>query len=52
MLNVHCNRCYIDNRKKTYDFCHGNEAYKYLYGATGRLLKHLVVSHKAGVNLN
>jgi hypothetical protein len=52
ILNVHCIRWAIDNRMKTYDFCHGNEAYKYSYGATDRLLKHIVVRHRSGVNLN
>ncbi|MFT5895877.1 MAG: hypothetical protein ACI8VW_002752 [bacterium] len=52
MLNAHCIRWAIENRMEIYDFCHGNEAYKYSYGAKDRLLKHIVVSHRPGVNVN
>lgn len=42
----------IENGFNTYDFCHGDEAYKYSFGATDRILKHLVVRTRSGINLH
>lgn len=52
VLHAHDMRWAIENGLKTYDFCHGNEPYKYSYGAEDRLVRHVVVSHRSGANLN
>lgn len=52
-LLIHANviRWAIENGFNIYDFCHGNEPYKYSFGAIDRELAHLVVATKSGINL-
>ena len=47
VLHAHDIRWAIENRLATYDFCHGNEAYKYSFGAVDRVVQHLSVSRRS-----
>jgi CelD/BcsL family acetyltransferase involved in cellulose biosynthesis len=47
-LHAHSIRWAIDNRYDTYDFCHGNEAYKYSFGAVDRVVQHVKISRRHG----
>jgi serine/threonine protein kinase len=42
-LHSHSIKWAIENRFATYDFCHGNEAYKYSFGAVDRVVKHVSI---------
>ncbi len=46
VLHAHNIRWAIENRFATYDFCHGNEPYKYSFGAVDRVVQHLRVSRR------
>ncbi len=52
MLHAHSIRWSVDNGIKIYDFCHGDEAYKYSYGAKDLHVKYASISTRSGVNLN
>jgi hypothetical protein len=46
VLHAHSIKWAIENRFATYDFCHGNEAYKYSFGAVDRVVQHLSISRR------
>ncbi len=52
VLHAHCIRWAIENGIRIYVFCHGDEPFKYSYGAKDRHLKHMIISSRSGVNLN
>ena len=52
VLHAHSIRWAIENGFGVYDFCHGNEAYKYSYGAKDRHVKYATIRTRSGVNLN
>lgn len=52
ILHAHSIRWAIENGIKIYDFCHGDEAYKYSYGATGRRVGYTTISTRSGTNLH
>jgi CelD/BcsL family acetyltransferase involved in cellulose biosynthesis len=46
VLHAHSIKWAIENGLATYDFCHGNEAYKYSFGAMDRVVQHLRISRR------
>ena len=52
VLHAHSIRWAIENGIEIYDFCHGEEAYKYSYGAKDRHVEYVTVRTRSGVNLN
>ncbi len=47
LLHTHNIRWAIANGMKIYDFCHGDEAYKFSYGAQGRQLSNFEISRRS-----
>jgi Acetyltransferase (GNAT) domain len=47
ILHAYSIRWAIENKLKVYDFCHGNEPYKYSLGATEKKLDHLVIRRRS-----
>ncbi|UXX81849.1 GNAT family N-acetyltransferase [Roseovarius pelagicus] len=43
LLHAHSIRWAIENGYEIYDFCHGNEAYKYSFGATDNRVNYLTI---------
>ncbi len=52
MLHGSSIRWAIESGIRIYDFCHGDEAYKYSYGARDRRVMYASISTRSGVNLN
>lgn len=52
VLHANSIRWAIENGFAIYDFCHGDEAYKYSYGAKDCHLKYATIRTRSGVNLN
>ena len=52
VLHAHSIRWAIENGFAIYDFCHGDEAYKYSYGAKDRHVKYATIRTRSGVNLH
>lgn len=48
LLHAHAIRWGIDNAYTLYDFCHGNEAYKYSFGATDRRVNYFTIWRRSG----
>ncbi|MGZ5390251.1 MAG: GNAT family N-acetyltransferase, partial [Aeromicrobium sp.] len=46
VLHAHSIKWAIENQFATYDFCHGNEAYKYSFGSVDRVVQHLSISRR------
>lgn len=52
VLHADSIRWAIDNGIKIYDFCHGDESYKYSYGAQDHHVNYASISTRSGANLN
>ena len=48
VLHAHSIKWAIESGFATYDFCHGNEAYKYSFGAVDRVVQHVSISRSHG----
>ena len=51
MLHAYSLRWAIENNLTIYDFCHGNEPYKYSLGAIDKRLYHLVIRRRSRVEI-
>ena len=51
MLHAYSIRWAIENNLTVYDFCHGNEPYKYSLGAIEKRLYHLVIRRRSRVEM-
>ena len=51
MLHAYSIRWAIENNLRIYDFCHGNEPYKYSLGAIDKRLYHLVIRRRSRVEI-
>lgn len=51
LLHAHNIQWAIDNDISTYDFCHGNEPYKYSFGATDRNVSNVSIYRKSASNV-
>jgi len=47
VVHAHNIRWAIEHGFATYDFCHGNEAYKYSFGAVDRVVRHLSITRRS-----
>ncbi len=52
LLHAHNIQWAIANGIKTYDFCHGNEAYKYSYGATDRPVSNVEITRRSSCEIS
>jgi hypothetical protein len=52
MLHAYSIRWAIENNLTIYDFCHGNEPYKYSFGAIEKRLYHLVIRRRSRVEIS
>ena len=49
VLHAYSIRWAIENQMRTYDLCHGDEAYKYSLGAIDKRIEHLTIRRRSGV---